>query len=137
MFAKRIEREIKHINNYENKWKIKTTTQKFTLLPIATRKMKPVTIDGKNIQYASEAIILGLKLRTRGFTKHVKDLSNKAQIALKTIRRFDALNTNIKVHLAKSRVIPILTYRTYALNSITKSLLLSLQGKQNKALRFV
>ncbi len=65
----------KNINNHENKWKIKTNTQKFTLLPITMKKMRPVTIDGNNIPYAKDAEILGLKLGTHGYSKHIKDIT--------------------------------------------------------------
>ena len=74
---------------------------------------------------------------TNGYSKHIKDIINKTQLVLTTIRRFDSLNTNIKLHLVKACVLPILTYPAYSLNAISKSNLLSLQRKQNKALRFV
>ena len=69
MLAKITEREIKNINNYENKWKIKTN-KKFTLLPITIKKLQLVIIDGNNIPYAKDAKILGLKLGTNGYSKH-------------------------------------------------------------------
>lgn len=137
MFARTIERKIQNINNYEHKWKIKTNTQKFTLLPIALKKLRPVTINNTIIPYAKEAKILGLKLGTHGYNKHIKDLTDKAEIALTTLKRFSTLNTNIKLHLIKACVLPILTYPSYALNAASKSQLIRLQTKQNKALRFV
>lgn len=136
MLARKIEREIAHINNYENKWKIKTNTSKFTILPLAITKTTPVTIDGNIIEYSNKANILGLKLGTQGYNRHVKDISTKASVALQTIRRFDRLDTNIKLHLVKACVLPILTYPAYTLNSLSKTQLLKLQRVQNKAIRF-
>ncbi len=136
MLARKIEREIKHISNYENKWKIKTNTSKFTLLPIAIKKTTPVTIDGENIPYANKASILGLKIGTQGYTKHISNISKKATLALKITKRFDKLDSNIKLHLIKACVLPILTYPTYTLSAISNSQMLSLQRIQNKALRF-
>ena len=136
IFARTVEREIKNINAYEHKWKIKTNTQKFTLLPIATRKLKPVTIDNTIIPYAKEAKILGLKLGTSGYSKHIKDIALKDDTALTTLKIFSALNTNIKLHLVKTCVLPILTYPTYALNAASRTQIIKLQRKQNKALRF-
>lgn len=100
------------------------------------KKTEPVNIEGQHIQYAKEAKILGLKLGVNGYTKHVKDITNKAQVALNTIKRFQFLNTNIKLHLVKACVLPILTYPAYALNALSNSQILKLQRKQNEALRF-
>ena len=136
MLTRKIEKEISHINKYEHKWKIKTNTTKFTILPIALKKTTPVNIEGNIIPYSKNANILGLKLGIHGFSKHVADISKKATLALNTIRRFEKLNTNIKLHLVKACIIPILTYPTYTLNALSKTHLLSLQRIQNKAIRF-
>ncbi len=136
MLTRKIEREITHINKYEYRWKIKTNTTKFTILPIAIKKTNPVYIEGKLIPYSNKANILGLKLSNQGYGKHVADIANKASLALKTVRKFDKLNTKIKLHLVKACVLPILTYPTYALNALSRNQKLSLQIIQNKAIRF-
>ena len=75
-------------------------------------------------------------MQPTGYKKHVQDAKTKSQIALNTIKRFDSLDTNIKLHLIKACVLPILTYPAYTLNALTDTQLLTLQRQQNKALRF-
>ena len=137
MLAKRIEKEIKNINEFEHKWKIKTNVQKFNLLPIACKKPEKVNIDGNIIPYAKQAKILGLELQPTGYKKHIQNTKTKSQIALNTIKKFKNLNTSIKLHLAKAVVLPILTYPSYTLNALTNNQILTLQKQQNKALRYV
>ena len=137
MLSKKIEKEIKNINNYEKLWKIRTNTQKFTLLPIAIQKTEKVNINGNNIPYKKEAKVLGLKINNRGYNKHVKEVNNKASIALNTIQKFSKLSTNIKLHLVKACVLPILTYPAYVLNALPKTQIQKLQTTQNRALRYV
>ena len=136
MLARKIVKEITNINEFEKKWKIKTNTTKFTILPIASKKTIPINVEGDPIPYSKKANILGLKLGIHGFSKHITDVSNKATIALKIIKRFEKLNINIKLHLIKACVLPILIYPTYALNTLSKSHILTLQRIQNKAIRF-
>ena len=120
----------------ERKWKIMTNTTKFTLLPIAIKPQEPINIDGKNIGYKTQCNILGLHLNTNGYSTHVTQSANKAKAVLYTLRRFKNLNSNIKIHLVKACILPILSYPTYPLNSISRSAMLKLQRVQNKALRF-
>lgn len=44
--------------------------------------MKPDIIERKQLHYAKDAKILGLTLSRNAYTKHIKDITNKAQIAL-------------------------------------------------------
>ena len=136
MLARKIENEIKNINRFEHQWKIKTNTNKFTILPLAIIKTEPVTINNNIIPYSNTAKILGLTLTKNGYRKHIKEIKNKASIALSTLRRFRNINPKIKVHLIKSFVLPIFTYPAYSLNSISNTDILTLQRVQNKALRF-
>lgn len=130
MLARKIEREIKHINTYEHKWKIKTNTTKFTILSIAITKTAPVLIGGQITSYANKAKILGLLLGRTGYKKHVDEISQKANIALNTLRRFHSMDIDVKLHLVKACVLPILKYPTYALNALSKSQILKLQQIQ-------
>ena len=136
MLARRIEREATIVNNFEHKWKIKTNTTKFNILPIAIKKTSPVTLNNQVIEYGANANILGLHITRQGFSKHINKIKQKASIALSTLTRFRQLKTNIKLHLVKACILPILTYPAYPLNSISKAALLSLQRIQNKSLRY-
>lgn len=110
---------------------------KFTVLPIAINKTMPITIDNNIVQYAEKATILGLTINSRGYTKQITINKNKPQRALYTIKRFSHLNTNIKLHLIKTCVIPILTYPPYPLASLSKTSIKKLQKIQNNSLRYV
>lgn len=136
MLAKKIEREITKINEFENKWKIKTNTSKFTVIPLTINKTHPITINGTNIPYSNKGKILGMHINTRGINIHIKHIKNTAKTTLSTIRRFQGLSTNIKTHLIKACVLPVITYPPYPLNAISRSATISLQTLQNQALRF-
>ena len=42
-----VEREIERISKFERKWKIKTSEEKFKIIPIAQLKTKKITVNGK------------------------------------------------------------------------------------------
>ena len=50
MLALKTKRAITQINNFENKWKIKTNVEKFTVIPIY-RKKSDIIIDNNKINY--------------------------------------------------------------------------------------
>ena len=135
MLSRKIERKVKHIKHFEKQWKIKTNTNKFKLLPIAIKKTLPVTIDNEAVVMSKHAKILGLTLSRHGYNKHVTEIKNKANVSLSTIRRFHHLKSNIKLHLVKVCILPILTYPTYPLNYISKTSVLALQRIQNRFIR--
>ena len=132
----KIQKEINTINTYEKKWKIKTNMSKFKVIPLAIRKTKPIHIEGNLIQYSNEGNILGMHINKTGYKHQAKHNKNKATLALNLLRRFHALSPNIKLHLIKACVLPILTYPSYPLNTLSKTSMLSLQRIQNKAIRF-
>ena len=134
--SRKTEREIEKINNYETKWKIKTNTTKFKIVPLAIIKKQPITMDGNIIPYSKEGNLLGLHFNRQGIQNHIKEVKRKATTALNLMRRFSNLPTNIKLHLVKACVIPILTYPSYPLAILSKTSILSLQKIQNKALRY-
>lgn len=124
------------INNYENKWKIKTNTIKFKIIALAVRKSHPITVDGNIIPFSSEGSLLDLHFSTVGITKHAIHNKTKARAAFNTIKRLNGLSTIITLHLIKACVLPVLTYPTYPLNSLSITSIHSLQKIQNKALTF-
>ena len=113
MLAIKVEREITKINYFEKKWKIKTNTNKFTVIPLAIKKTHSITINGANIPYSKEGKILGMNINTQGIQPHIKHTKRSASTALTTIKRFYKLSTKIKTHLVKACVLPIITYPTY------------------------
>ena len=47
------EREISKINQYENKWKIKTNLDKFQIIPISRKGLKKVKVDNNTYEFAT------------------------------------------------------------------------------------
>ena len=136
MIAKKVENEIIKINGYEKKWKIKTNTNKFTIIPIAMQNPHPISINQEIIPYSNNGTILAMEISNRGIRSHITQMKNVASTALAQLRRFYKLKTRIKTHLIKACIIPKLTYPSYPPNASSKTAMQSLQHVQNKALRF-
>ena len=136
MMARRVQADIKRINNYEKLWKIKTNTNKFKIIPLASYKTEPIIVDDIHIPYSKDGTILGLKINSTGILGQVAHSRNKALQALTTLKRFTLLPSKIKAHLIKAYIIPILTYPAYPLAALSRQSIYKLQTVQNKALRF-
>ena len=136
LMARRTVQEITRINEYEQQWKIKTNKNKFKIIPIAVQKKNNIIIDGENIEYSGNGKVLGLTISRNGLNKHINDISTKAKAALYDLYRFRDLPENIKTHLIKAFILPILQYPIIPLYTTSKTSQSKLQGIQNKALRF-
>ncbi len=134
--ARKVEREIIKINEYELKWKIKTNINKFAILPISITKTDPIHINNQILPYTKQANILGLTINSKGYTQHVNSNIKKAKHVLYTLKRFQQLTTNIKLQLIKACIIPILIYPDYPLVTISNNAIRKLQRIQNSSLRF-
>ena len=55
--------EIERINNYEKKWKIQTSINKFSLLSISKLSPEPVVVNNNQIPFKNEVKILSLTLK--------------------------------------------------------------------------
>ena len=71
MLPRRTEREIDRINNFGEKWKIRTNRAKFKVLSILASKPKPISIDGNNIEFSNKINILRFSLERTGFRVHI------------------------------------------------------------------
>lgn len=131
------ERAITSLNEYERKWKIRTNHNKFQILHISKQRPLPITINNRNINYTNKAKMLGLTMKKTGIAAHTKEIKQKANVALKKLKRFTNLQPRTKLHLYKAFVLPVLEYPAIPLNTLTKSNWKSLQAVQNKALRWV
>lgn len=80
--------------------------------------------------------VLGLTIGRTGITQHVYETHNKGKTALKEIRRFKSLPINIKLHLIKAYILPVLQYTPIPLVTLGKCNERKLQRTQNSALRF-
>ena len=134
--AKKTKSAIQKINRFEKKWKIKTNTNKFKIIPISRRLTDPINIDGNRLSYTTEGKVLGLKLTTTGITRQVEYRRQIALANLNKIQRFNRLKTKTKLRLYKALVRPALTYPIIPMNTYCPSNMKKLQRVQNRALRF-
>ena len=130
-------RAIKHINNFEKKWKIKTNTRKFCIIPISRRNTENIEIDDQILEYQNKGTVLGLNISTYGISSQIAKRKAIANCNLDKILRFKNLSRESKTKLYKSMVLSALIYPTVPLNTAYKSRILELQRVQNRGLRFI
>ena len=135
--ANQTESAISHINNFENKWKIKTNTNKFTIVPIHRNKHHQITVNNNPLQYTREGTVLGLTFGRYSIIPQVRKRKNLASSALTMLNRFRQLNPKNKLKLYKALVLPSLIYPAVPFNTLSKTQFRQLQTTQNRALRFV
>ena len=84
-----VEEEIRKQNEFERKWKIKTNIQKFVIINIGFFKAPQININNEDIEYATQARLLGLHFkRNNFFVKQVFLNTKKARAELKKLYRF-------------------------------------------------
>ncbi len=66
MMKIKVECEIERISKFERKWKIKTSEEKFKIIPIAQLKTYDITVNGKEIETCKEGKLLGLNITEHG-----------------------------------------------------------------------
>jgi hypothetical protein len=137
LLAIKTAQEIKHINDYEYKWRIKTNSDKFQIIPIMKRKNVPIKIDDKEYGFHYSGKVLGLNFSNNGYHKHVKERVSKANNVLSTLYRFRNLSQKNKKKLCNAYVRSVLSYPPIPLHTLSKTSLKSLQNIQNKAVRFI
>ena len=137
MMRLKAEREIKTINDYEKLWKIRTSEEKFKIIPIAQLKSDNLTINNKIIEPNNDSKLLGFKLHRKGITNHITDRKNKGTAVLGAIYRFKNLSPQVKTTLIKTLLVPILEYPPIPINATTNTQKLKLQKVLNRGLRFI
>ena len=135
MMARKTETEIKKLNQYERKWKIQTSSEKFQIVSISSTKPTDIIVDGRIIQFKKQAKVLGLNLTTRGIPVHTKERADYARAQLTRLKRFKKLSTKTRLRLYKAFIRPLLEYPAIPLCTISKHGKLKLQRIQNKAVR--
>ena len=108
MLARRTEREAKRIDDYEKKWKIKTSRHKFKILSVSKSKPEQIKINNEDIPFNDSITVLGLKIKRTGIVQHLNDRRNLEKIEIAKLQRFSKLTPKIKSHLYKSLVLLIL-----------------------------
>ena len=133
--ANKTEREIERINDYEAKWKIKTSTQKFQLLSVSKIKPNAVFADGEEIQFTRQAKTLGLSLTRTGIVPHVKSRLGRAKRERQKLRRFGNLSPHIRLRLYKTLIRPILEYPVLPMCIMAQYNIRAIQAFQNTSLK--
>ena len=136
MMAIKTKEEIIRINDFEKKWKIKTSAQKFQTVPVGRRKTAPIVIDGNQYQYHNECTMLGHAITRTGRKKQAQKRITLAKHQLTKLKRFQRLNTKIKTRLYKAYVMPVLEYPPVPMVASPKSWLEKAQVVQNRGLNF-
>lgn len=137
IMARHTERAIENINQFENKWKIKTNTQKFKIIPIAKNKTSPITINNQIINYSNEGKMLGLTITKTGYRKHITNQINKLRATAAKLKRFKQLSTSNKKQLYTALQRSIIEYPAVPTCSLRKTNIKKLQIIQNNAMRFI
>lgn len=137
MMKLKVEREISRINRFEKTWKIKTSEEKFKIIPIAQYKTQPIIINNKQINTSKEGKLLGLKLRSTGMVGHATEIVRKGKGIVTKLQRFRQLTPRLKTTLVKTLLIPVLEYPPIPLCSLSKTQKLKIQRVLNKAIRFI
>ena len=135
ILAARTISEIKRINDYEEKWKIKTNKAKFQLLSISATKPNEIVMEQQRIPFTNKAKVLGMEISTRGVVSHMKTRLNLAKQQFTKLKRFKNMNTKIQIQFYKMIIRQIMEYPAIPLCITSKSNVKKMQQFQNKVLR--
>lgn len=135
MLATRTVNNIKRINNFEYKWKIKTNKTKFQLLTISKSKPEKIELDGEEIPFRKNVQILGLKLSRTGTSCHMKQRIALGKSQSTKLKRFGGLSPRIKVNLYKTLIRSVIEYPAIPICITSRHNKLIWQRHQNVTLR--
>ena len=133
--ARRTVTEINRINQFEKTWKIRTNKNKFQLLSISALQPNDVVVDGNLIPFKSKVKVLGLTLSRTGVNAHIVERKKLGTHQAIKLKRFRNLNIDMKIHLYKSLIRPILEYPSIITCNISTTNKKKLQRIQSKQLR--
>jgi hypothetical protein len=135
------------IFKYYNKWKIKVNTSKTTLTGFTRRTTKqlpitPLTICGSDVPWTDELKYLGITFDKRlTMTTHINTCRSKVDAAIRMlypfINRRSQLDSQLKIHLYKTYIRPLLCYGFTLLTTMNKTNWKKLESTQNKCLRML
>ena len=130
------QREIHNTNTFEERWKIKTNTNKFKVIKLGHRTGPHLIVENQRKEFSNSGKALGLAISTQGYNANTTERTNRANAALKTLYRFKDMNTKIKTHLVKTLILPIIDYPPIPTHALSNKQISKLQKIQNKSLRF-
>jgi hypothetical protein len=137
MLALTTAREIKNINDFENKWKIKTNPTKFQIIPMGRHKTENIKIGNQTHILVSQGKALGVTITKTGFKQHLTNRIVLAKQNLKQIFRFRNLKLENKRKLYTALVKSTIEYPPIPNNTASKTTQTAMQRVQNKAARFI
>ena len=135
MLALRTQREIERVNNFEQKWKIKTNKSKFKILSVSKIKPEPIIIEHRQINFTNSVSILGFNLGRTGFKVHINQRMAIARGTITKLKRFKQLKPRTKSYLYKTLVRSVLEYPNTPSCVMSKTNKDKLQKFQNKVIR--
>lgn len=139
----RMNHELEQTQTWENNWGIKCNPQKCTLAVTGTQpelinRHGSIKINNIHIPIKKSIRILGYHIAGSVHSHmHIKNTIKKAKINLHKLKRFSSAPINIKKHLFKALIRPILEYPCYPILLSGISHKRKLQSVQNEALRFI
>ena len=132
--AVKSEQEIVRVNEFEKLWKIKTNATKFKMISVSKTQPYPISVYDRNMPFTNDINLLGLTLTRTGFVKHINNKVKQAKHQLLKLKRFYHLSPKLQLRLYGTLVRPIMEYPPIPNASASKSLTLSMQRVQNRAL---
>ena len=145
--TEKIQTSAEKIIEYYTKWKIKTNNDKTTLISFTRRKTKQlppdfIKIGAADVTFSEQIKYLGITIDNRlTFNLHIDNTINKVDRTIRLLYPFIARHSetdmDLKVHLYKTYIRPIMTYAIPILTMTKKSKFRPLSTKQNKILRMV
>ena len=127
---------VRQLSKYEKQWRIKTNENKFTILRLGARTTEDIHANTNIYTIQSKGKTLGLHVTKTGYTEHITQRKQYANRMLSKLYRFYNMPTNIKLHLIKTLILPILDYPPIPTHNLSKTQISKLQTTQNKALRY-
>lgn len=125
-------RVIERINNFGEKWRIKTNINNFTVLRIGAKKREQLIAANNNINGTrNQGKILRLNITNNGFYRHIQQRKDIAIQSLNKLYRFNSMPTEIKIHLIKTLIIPDIDYPPVPIHALSVDQLGILQRVQN------
>lgn len=145
--TEKIQTSAEKIIEYYTKWKIKTNNDKTTLISFTRRKTKQlppdfIKIGAADVTFSEQIKYLGITIDNRlTFNLHIDNTINKVDRTIRLLYPFIARHSetdmDLKVHLFKTYIRPIMTYAIPILTMTKKSKFRPLSTKQNKILRMM
>lgn len=96
--------------------KIKTNENKLKIIPLAVNE--DIIEEGTHIPFSEHGKVLGFTINRPKINKHIQDITNKVKRVLMDLNRFRELPTQIKVHLIKAYILPVIHYALQFLYSL-------------------